>query len=490
MKIKSIKIENYRSFEQYQLDFADEITVLIGKNGAGKTNLITALKKGLSFIFAKKKDFPNKLNSSNGCNIRQFDTWDSRLDDLTKLFCTPINIEYNAEFNNKPLNWSFYKEKSTGHLHSTKYNDALNDVLTFYNDNITSAKLPLLAYYSDSFPHIKSNISDYAKKIIHALVIPRDFGYYTWDDESNCAELWKAKFIKIYNQRERFEREIKDFEKQLIDLQKQQINQRGNTTKLTTKIEKIQETLKRLNEDEKDKNLNTAVEFITNKVTTFTSPLSNDKNFINSDFEIIGLSVNQPQSTKYSEISFRFFDGRTMYFDMLPQGYRRLISIVFDIVIRSFILNGCVEPEGIVLIDEIELHLHPILQQEVLQRFRKTFPKIQFIVSTHSPLVISNFDAVDGVTNKIIKLVFNNSQYENFEIKNIYGIDYNTSLQDIMGVDYRSSEIDNLINSYVILKLRNKNEEAQKVWDKLFEIVGNDNDYIKKEIETKILENS
>ena len=58
-----------------------------------------------------------------------------------------------------------------------------------------------------------------------------------------------------------------------------------------------------------------------------------------------------------------------------------------------------------------------------------------------------------------------------------------------MGVGFRSSEIDNLINSYVILKLRNMDGDAQKVWDKIFGIVGLENKIIKEEIELKLSEN-
>jgi predicted ATP-binding protein involved in virulence len=55
--------------------------------------------------------------------------------------------------------------------------------------------------------------------------------------------------------------------------------------------------------------------------------------------------------------------------------------------------------QAIVLLDEIDLHLHPSLQRELVPRLRKTFPKVQWIVTTHSPLVLANFDK-----NEIIAL--------------------------------------------------------------------------------------
>jgi hypothetical protein len=55
--------------------------------------------------------------------------------------------------------------------------------------------------------------------------------------------------------------------------------------------------------------------------------------------------------------------------------------------------------EAIVLIDEIDLHLHPAMQRELVPRLRKALPKVQWIVTTHSPLVLANFDS-----NEIVAL--------------------------------------------------------------------------------------
>jgi len=57
------------------------------------------------------------------------------------------------------------------------------------------------------------------------------------------------------------------------------------------------------------------------------------------------------------------------------------------------------EIDLVVLIDEIDLHLHPSLQRELVPRLRKALPKVQWIVTTHSPLVLANFDV-----NEIIAL--------------------------------------------------------------------------------------
>jgi predicted ATP-binding protein involved in virulence len=115
----------------------------------------------------------------------------------------------------------------------------------------------------------------------------------------------------------------------------------------------------------------------------------------------------------------------------------------------------------------------------------QTFPNIQFIVSTHSPLVISNIK-VDGEKNKLIKLDNSNNTYTKQYIDNIYGIDYTTGLMDIMGAKYRASSIDNLIDSIVILASRNREADAEKIKKELYTIVGENNEHIKSEIDSRI----
>ncbi len=78
----------------------------------------------------------------------------------------------------------------------------------------------------------------------------------------------------------------------------------------------------------------------------------------------------------------------------LSDGERSVIAMVIDLCKRLALLNpnlaNPLEGKGIVLIDEIELHLHPKWQREIIETFRTTFPNIQFIMSTHSPFVIQS----------------------------------------------------------------------------------------------------
>jgi predicted ATP-binding protein involved in virulence len=81
---------------------------------------------------------------------------------------------------------------------------------------------------------------------------------------------------------------------------------------------------------------------------------------------------------------------------MLSDGVRSMLGLVADIAFRAAKLNpnlgpyAAQETRGVVLIDEVDMHLHPAWQQRVLGQLMEAFPKIQFIVSTHSPQVLSS----------------------------------------------------------------------------------------------------
>lgn len=92
----------------------------------------------------------------------------------------------------------------------------------------------------------------------------------------------------------------------------------------------------------------------------------------------------------------RFDTGKVAPWQELSDGLHVFLSLIADIARRAVILNeqdGGAAPslvEGVVLIDEIDLHLHPRWQRVVLDGLRETFPKLQFIITTHSPQVLSS----------------------------------------------------------------------------------------------------
>ena len=101
----------------------------------------------------------------------------------------------------------------------------------------------------------------------------------------------------------------------------------------------------------------------------------------------------------------RFVDGNDceVPVENLSDGYRSILSMTFELIRQlaaTYGANKIFDPEdpskivvpGVVLIDEIDAHLHPTWQQRVGRWFRDHFPAIQFIVSTHSPLICQAAD--------------------------------------------------------------------------------------------------
>lgn len=85
-----------------------------------------------------------------------------------------------------------------------------------------------------------------------------------------------------------------------------------------------------------------------------------------------------------------------MPFHLLSDGVRTMLAMVMEIAFRCFLLNphlgndAARNTSGIVLIDEIDLHLHPEWQKRVINDLQNAFPNLQFIVTTHAPLVIGS----------------------------------------------------------------------------------------------------
>ena len=134
----------------------------------------------------------------------------------------------------------------------------------------------------------------------------------------------------------------------------------------------------------------------------------------------------------------RFDDGHEAPWSELSDGYHVFIALVADIARRAVMLNefdGADAParvEGVVLIDELDLHLHPRWQREALPRLREAFPRLQFIISTHSPQVLSSAE-----NRQVRRLVDGQIQDRNVFVS---GRDTNAILRDLMRTDDRDDK--------------------------------------------------
>lgn len=97
-----------------------------------------------------------------------------------------------------------------------------------------------------------------------------------------------------------------------------------------------------------------------------------------------------------SRVMIEFENGSAIPFEHLSDGQRTMLGLFCDLARRAAILNphfggeASQKSSGVVLIDELDLHLHPKWQRRIVEDLRRTFPKLQFICSTHSPFLIQS----------------------------------------------------------------------------------------------------
>jgi predicted ATP-binding protein involved in virulence len=142
----------------------------------------------------------------------------------------------------------------------------------------------------------------------------------------------------------------------------------------------------------------------------------------------------------------RFFiekNSTRLPLEQLSDGERGLIALAFDLTRRLALANPesenpIIEGKASVLIDEIELHLHPLWQRQVLNRLKEIFANCQFIATTHSPLVLGEVEArcVRFLDRDDLGRVFCTVPNE------AYGMDANRVLEELMGARVRTREMD------------------------------------------------
>lgn len=443
MFIKNIKLQNYRNYDRLNgndgLDFGKKATLLIGKNGAGKTNMIHALKQSLSFIFSKSsKVSQHNFVANTISSIKSFDTTDAtrmRNEDGKQSqegtwpikIITTVDLE-SPNFPNNPLEVIFERENLSSGMKES-YSDSS---IAFWERYNHLEDLPVLAFYSDSFPHERQTIGKKIQELLNSeFGISQSAGYYNWDDPRDCCSVWLQYYIQQW----------KNY----------MFGHRNNQEK-------------------------EYLESIRNCIIFFSKSLENSEK--NPDFEINDIIV--VARGKKEVVILKFNNGMESDFDSLPAGYRRAFSMAFDLANRAFLLNGNCNPDGVAFIDEIDLHLHPSIAQEILERMQSTFPRMQFIISTHSPLVLSNFEQ-DG-DNYIVYRLTRDADFATSiqRIDYSYGVDYNSLLTDLMGTKIRNTVLRKYINDYIYWKSAEESELAEESLERIIDIVGPESDVIEK----------
>ena len=160
-----------------------------------------------------------------------------------------------------------------------------------------------------------------------------------------------------------------------------------------------------------------------------------------------------------------FDDGHVATWSELSDGYHVFIALVADIARRAVMLNefdGADAParvEGVVLIDELDLHLHPRWQREALPRLRNVFPRLQLVVTTHSPQILSSVD------NRQVRRL-SDGKLQEYPVF-VEGRDTNAILREHMNTEERDGEGTRDLQKLYDFIDQSRHEEADELYSKL-----------------------
>lgn len=161
--------------------------------------------------------------------------------------------------------------------------------------------------------------------------------------------------------------------------------------------------------------------------------------------------------------------GEELAVNQLSDGEKCLLAMVGDLARRLALANPALEDplqgEAVVMIDEIELHLHPAWQRRVVPALERTFPRSQFILTTHSPAVLGHLEP------HCVFLLTGNSQ-EPVRTLTTLGQDANRLLEDVFGVPARPQEFERQLDELFAAIEANRLEEARDLTRRLREIFG------------------
>lgn len=329
MKINKLHIKNFRGYADLEVDFQPHFNLIIGDNGSGKTALLQALTVAMSSFFLGIRNVYSKGINKNDVRIETFE--------YSEEFQLPVEVFSIGNINNNTLSW---KRSLNGLGKSRTINreaKQIQDYARHLQKAISSGEnvnLPLLAYYATG---------------------------RLFDEAKDMKSESKAEEPKI-----QIASRFRAYDKCL---------ESKSTYKQFHKWFKAKE-LSRIQKRTEDIALNLVQEAVINNIP-------NCKNFY---FEF---DPDKPQGLKVE-----LTDGRILPFTYLSDGTRNFFALISDIAYKAVTLNphlrerALVETEGIVLIDELDLHLHPEWQRRIVEALKKTFPKIQFICTTHSPFII------------------------------------------------------------------------------------------------------
>lgn len=330
MYCERLEIENFKGISKMELNFQPGVNLLIGDNGVGKTSVLDAVVVALG-------GYLNGVNGVSAKNILlsdiKMDTYNMGSSSTGIVYNVPVRIACQMQIDNERMSWERVREDETS-KRKTRTIKQFGDITKYAQGlvNNLEAKLPILSYQS-SLRASQTRRGDFGAAMKEKLA-DRRCGYLGCLDsvpdlkkvKEWCFEMERAAFIRG--------EKIKEYEqfREIVAAVMQQMN---------------------------------------------------------------GLKM-RPQifySRQYDDLVYS--EKETVIpISQLSAGYQSVLWMVMDISYRLAILNPNQDDlrlsKGIVLIDEIDMHLHPKWQWNVLSTLQNQFPRVQFIIATHSPIIIAS----------------------------------------------------------------------------------------------------
>ncbi len=383
MKITSLELENFRCFESIRIEFDERLTVLVAENGGGKTTVLDGIAVALGV-------FVGSFDAGVNKGFKAHDARFVKKNETTMEALYPVAMQAEGLIVEESQVWrrklTSSKSKTTvGEASSLRaYGKSLQKKVRFSDEAID---LPIVAYYGAG--RLWRQIQ--AKESFSKESFSRLFGYHdALEPASN----------------------YKEFEKWFRD------TSLAEYKGVVAKVQAGQITSPADLEPEE------------------TNALKNVREVVDNVLRFSGWQrLHYDANTK--ELAIRHQEKGVMPVNMLSDGVKSMLAMTADIAYRCAKLNPHLskphqETEGIVLIDEVDMHLHPKWQQTVLQDLQNAFPKIQFIVTTHSPQVLST------VKRESIRLIGKNTQGDDIAaipMAHSYGEISGNVLESIMHVN-------------------------------------------------------
>lgn len=410
MKVKRLTINSFRKIKNLTLDFeANQPIVFIGVNGVGKSSILDCLAILLcqftDTVLNALEDLEDRPTSAGLRRASRLSRGLRRQDinNSSQEIYTEIVVKSDLD----EISWSLSRGQ-----HPPTVKRFIQNLRHFLQELIASLKsasdvnLPVIVYYSIN-RGVFDTVSFYEKSS----------GFYERSDSRfNRQRVFLAKQVVSY---------VNALTEQRVDFN------------LFFDWFKNQEDLENEVRIKNSSHRDPQLEAIRRAIAALP-PGFNDLHIQRSDSQLSLFSEVAPRSARNSRMVVTK-QGSELDINQLSDGEKGLLALVGDLARRLAIANpGLADPlqgEGIILIDEIELHLHPKWQRWIISGLQETFPNCQFILTTHSPQIISQ---VKGFVYGLKELPTGEITVKKFDA---YGKDSNRILEDIMEDSERPYDI-------------------------------------------------